>query len=96
MKGGRAAGSPAHGRRIFEYAFERILNLCEIPAALAPRGHPSHDITIRGVPFSLKTQADQGISHHSLHISKFMELGSGTWTDQEEDFWSALTLTLLV
>ena len=42
----------------FEYAFERVLNLCEIPATLAPRGNPGHDITIRGVPFSLKTQAN--------------------------------------
>jgi Type II site-specific deoxyribonuclease len=70
----------------FEYAFERVLNLCEIPATLAPRGNPGHDITIRGVPFSLKTQANKGISHHALHISKFMELGKGMWTDQEDDF----------
>ena len=70
----------------FEYAFERVLNLCKIPTALAPRGNPGHDITIRGVPFSLKTQANKGISHRFLHISKFMELGKGTWTDQEEDF----------
>jgi hypothetical protein len=70
----------------FEYAFERVLNLCEIPALLAPRGNPGHDITIRGIPFSLKTQANTRISHRSLHISKFMELGKGTWTDQEEDF----------
>ena len=39
----------------FEYALERVLNLCEIPATLAPRGNPGHDITIRGLPFSLKT-----------------------------------------
>jgi Type II site-specific deoxyribonuclease len=70
----------------FEYALERVLNLCAIPATLAPRGNPGHDITIRGVPFSLKTQANKGISHRALHISKFMELGRGTWTDQEEDF----------
>jgi hypothetical protein len=70
----------------FEYAFERVLNLCEIPATLAPRGNPGQDITIRGVPFSLKTQANKGISHRSLHISKFMELGRGTWTDQADDF----------
>jgi Type II site-specific deoxyribonuclease len=70
----------------FEYALERVLNLCGIPAALAPRGNPGHDITISGVRFSLKTQANKGISSRYLHISKFMELGKGTWTDQEEDF----------
>jgi hypothetical protein len=70
----------------FEYALERVLNLCEIPATLASRGNPGHDITIHGLPFSLKTQANKGISHRFLHISKFMELGRGKWTDQEEDF----------
>jgi hypothetical protein len=70
----------------FEYALERVLNLCEIPSTLAVRGNPGHDITINGVRFSLKTQANKGISSHYLHISKFMELGRGTWTDQEENF----------
>ena len=70
----------------FEYALERVLNLCEIPATLAPRGNPGHDITISGVRFSLKTQANKGTSSRHLYISKFMELGRGAWTDQEEDF----------
>jgi len=70
----------------FEYALEHVLNLCGIPATLASRGNPGHDITIRGVRFSLKTQANKGISSRYLHISKFMELGKGAWTDQESDF----------
>jgi hypothetical protein len=70
----------------FEYALERVLNLCGTPATLASRGNPGHDITISGVRFSLKTQANKGISSHYLHVSKFMELGRGTWTDKEEDF----------
>jgi Type II site-specific deoxyribonuclease len=70
----------------FEYALERVLNLCGIPAMLAYRGNPGHDITIRDVRFSLKTQANKGISNRYLHISKFMELGKGEWTDREEDF----------
>jgi hypothetical protein len=70
----------------FEYALERVLNLCGIPAALAPRGHPGHDLTIGNARFSLKTQANKGISARYLHISKFMELGRGVWTDQEADF----------
>jgi Type II site-specific deoxyribonuclease len=70
----------------FEYALERVLNLCGIPASLASRGNPGHDITISGTRFSLKTQANKGISRRSLHISKFMELGRGAWTDKAEDF----------
>jgi hypothetical protein len=70
----------------FEYALERVLNLCGIPAMLASRGNPGHDITISGVRFSLKTQANKGISGRYLHVSKFMELGRGRWTDQEADF----------
>jgi hypothetical protein len=62
------------------------LNLCEIPATLAQRGNPGYDMTLGGVRFSLKTQANKGLSSRYLHISKFMELGGGTWTDQEEDF----------
>jgi hypothetical protein len=70
----------------FEYALERVLNLCGIPASLASRGNPGHDITISGARFSLKTQANKGISRRALHISKFMELGRGAWTDKAEDF----------
>jgi restriction endonuclease SmaI-like protein len=69
----------------FEYALERVLNLCGIPAMLAPRGNAGHDITINGRRFSLKTQADRGLAVGHLHISKFMELGRGTWTDKDED-----------
>src|ERR1035438_2536801 len=61
----------------FEYAFDRVLNRCGIPSVLASKGNPGHDITIKGVPFSLKTQADKGIDPDFLHISKFMELGKG-------------------
>lgn len=71
----------------FEYALERVMNLCGMPAALARRGNPGHDMTINGVRFSLKTQADKGLRVHQLHISKFMELGRGTWTDQDEDLF---------
>jgi type II restriction enzyme len=69
----------------FEYAWERVLTLCGVPATLAPRGNPGHDITIAGVKFSLKTQANKGISRSRLHISKFMELGKGQWGDNETD-----------
>jgi hypothetical protein len=69
----------------FEYALERVLNLCGIPAILASRGNPGHDITISDVRFSLKTQANKNISRDYLHISKFMELGKGEWTDKDKD-----------
>ena len=64
----------------FEYAFEKTLTLCGKPAALATsRTNRGHDITIEGVPCSLKTQADKGIKEGEIYISKFMELGKGRW-----------------
>lgn len=64
----------------FEFAFEAALNKAGIQAELVNnRTNRGHDITIAGVPVSLKTQADAGIKRDSLHISKFMELGSGSW-----------------
>lgn len=69
----------------FEYALERVSNLCGISAKLAPRGNPGHDITINGVRVSLKTQADKGIKASHIHISKFMELGKGQWGEDEND-----------
>jgi type II restriction enzyme len=64
----------------FEFAFERSLNRAGIHAELVEnRTNRGHDITILGVPVSLKTQTDAGIRADSLHISKFMELGKGPW-----------------
>lgn len=63
----------------FEYALERACGLCSIPATRSNRGNPGHDITIRGVPTSLKTQADKSIKLDYIHISKFMEMGKGEW-----------------
>ena len=63
----------------FEYAFDRVLNRCGIPSTLADRCNPGHDITIKGVHFSLKTEAAKSIKRDFAHISKFMELGKGKW-----------------
>ncbi|MFZ1938702.1 MAG: hypothetical protein ACLQHT_17900 [Terracidiphilus sp.] len=64
----------------FEFALERSLNRAGIDAKLVEnRTNRGHDITIKGVPVSLKTQADASIRENSLHISKFMELGKGPW-----------------
>ena len=68
----------------FEYALDRIMNRCGIPAKLANKGNPGHDITLKGIPYSLKTQADKGIKVGLLHISKFMELGKGAWLVEED------------
>ncbi len=69
----------------FEYLMERSGKLCGIKADLARRGNPGHDITINGERFSLKTQANKGINRRSAHVSKFMELGKGQWSDKDED-----------
>jgi type II restriction enzyme len=64
----------------FEFALERSLNRAGIQAKLAEsKTNRGHDLTIRGIPVSLKTQADARIKDDLLHISKFMELGKGAW-----------------
>lgn len=69
----------------FEYAIERVLQGRKIEAKRAPKGNPGHDITIKGVPVSLKTQADRAIKANTIHISKFMEMGKGIWTDKVDE-----------
>jgi hypothetical protein len=69
----------------FEFLMERAAKLCGIEAKTARKGNPGDDITINGQKFSLKTQADKSIKRGSIWISKFMELGKGQWSDQDED-----------
>lgn len=69
----------------FEYLMERAAKICDIDAELARKGNPGHDITITGTRFSLKTQADKSIRRQTVHISKFMELGRGAWSDDDDD-----------
>ena len=78
----------------FEFALEKSLNRAGIQARLVEnRTNRGHDITIRGVPVSLKTQADAGIRVDSLHISKFMELARdrGSCLFFAKCFWSTCT-----
>lgn len=68
----------------FEHALERSANINGVKAARAARGNPGQDLTINGVNFSLKSEARADIKIDFAHISKFMELGRGTWSDQIE------------
>jgi hypothetical protein len=68
----------------FERAMERVMKLAGRKAERSPMGNPGHDVTIDGVKFSLKTQADTNIKTDTLWISKFMELGKGEWSDKPE------------
>lgn len=64
----------------FEFAFESALNESGIPAQLVKsRTNRGHDINIRGVPVSLKTEAAATIKDDAIHVSKWMELGKGEW-----------------
>jgi type II restriction enzyme len=64
----------------FEFALERALNMAGLAANLvASRTNRGHDITIAGVPVSLKTEASKGIKSGFIHVSKWMELGKGEW-----------------
>jgi len=69
----------------FEYAFVKVLIDDGVDALMAPKGNPGNDIIINKTPVSLKTQADKSIKANKIHISKFMELGKGQWTDNPED-----------
>ena len=69
----------------FEAQLERVFTMSAIPAELATRGNPGHDITIEGERISLKTEASKGTKVNTIHISKFMELGQGKWTDDPAD-----------
>lgn len=64
----------------FEFALEASLNSASIPSQLVKsRTNRGHDITIRGVPVSLKTEAAANIKKDYIHVSKWMELGKGEW-----------------
>lgn len=64
----------------FEYAFMFATRKTGHKATkTTSRTNRGHDVTVDGVPISLKTQADAGIKEDSIHISKFMELGTGQW-----------------
>ena len=78
----------------FEYALERTLNMNGVDAKLAPSGNRGHDIEIKKEKISLKTQADKNIRDHKLHISKFMELGKGTWSNKPKELKGLLGLFL--
>jgi len=69
-------------KELFERAVERVMKLAGRQAERAPSGNPGHDITIDGVKYSLKTQADAAIKAERIWISKIMELGRGQWSDQ--------------
>jgi Type II site-specific deoxyribonuclease len=68
----------------FEHALVRVMKALGKNAELASRGNRGHDVSIDGVRYSLKTQADRGMKVDALHISKFMELGRGRWVDESD------------
>lgn len=75
-----AASRQALSKDRFEFAFEAALNAAGISAQLVKsRTNRGHDITIGGVPVSLKTEAAANIKDDVIHVSKWMELGRGEW-----------------
>jgi len=69
----------------FEHLLTSSARLCGRSATLAPPNNPGHDVTIDGVRYSLKTQADSNLKVSTIHISKFMELGKGAWGSNPSD-----------
>ena len=69
----------------FEYVLVQVLAMNGHEAVLAPKGNRGHDLTVHGCPISLRTQANKSIQKNKIWISKFMELGKGTWGDNPDD-----------
>jgi hypothetical protein len=68
----------------FEYAFEKALQLSNVPATLADSAtHPGCDLVVAGERISLKTEASKGTKDYQIHVSKWMELGAGDWNPPE-------------
>lgn len=67
----------------FEWAMVDVLTRCGFDAVHGPPGLAGHDIQVANEKWSLKTQADRSIKLDALHISKFMEMGKGKWTDEK-------------
>lgn len=78
----------------FEYVLEQTLNIKKKIAKLANKGNRGHDISINGIPISLKTQADKNIKKDKIWISKFMELGKGDWGDNPNDLYELRNMFL--
>lgn len=66
----------------FEYVMVSAMTMTGQIAKHGPRGLAGYDVEIAGVRCSLKTQADKSIKRNTIHISKYMELGKGEWTDE--------------
>lgn len=65
----------------FEYAMERLGPPAGLTTTRPARNNPGYDLTLGKDRVSLKTQADSSIKPNEIHVSKFMELGKGAWTD---------------
>jgi Type II site-specific deoxyribonuclease len=66
----------------FESVLVRSAGMHGIVARHGPAGYAGYDVEVEGEKWSLKTQADKGMKRSIIHISKFMELGQGAWTDE--------------
>ena len=74
----------------FEHLLKSTLERYGFVVKSPTTNNPGEDLTIDGVPVSLKTQADQSIELDYLQIHKFMELGKGDWGNSERDIRNLL------
>src|SRR5207249_1014574 len=68
----------------FEFVLQSVLVANGKRAELPRRANPGHDIWVGNERLSLKTEAAANINVAKIHISKFMELGGGEWSDKPE------------
>lgn len=61
-------------KKSFEYAFQEACRAAGWPATITASGtFAGNDVTVKGVRYSLKTEASAGIMNNAITISKFAE-----------------------
>jgi hypothetical protein len=69
-----AANEEVFNKKSFEFAFKNASIAADRTAVIETSAvNPGHDVTVDGVRFSLKTEADKKIRPKSIKISKLME-----------------------
>ncbi len=67
-----------------EFAMVEALKNSGHDAKKFSSGNPGADILVDDSPWSLKSQADAKIRVEKIHISKYMELGRGSWVTADD------------
>lgn len=84
LRSHHALHNTSYGKEKFEDAIERIYPKIGVPTEKEARGHPGADVVVDGVRWTLKSEAGNNISEDEIFISKYMEMGTQTWTEPKD------------